>query len=102
MRAIAVCKLVLKIQPEHADTLRRLAVMNQQIGQGPTRTASMAEHNLALHDSPNVAAIRRNSGTMGDGATIGCAATRRLQACATAGAGASSSNRHRRSSRRAR
>ncbi|MCW5801749.1 MAG: cyclic nucleotide-binding domain-containing protein [Deltaproteobacteria bacterium] len=64
VQAIAVCKLVLQIDPEHADTLRRLAQMNQQIGQGPTRAAGMAEHNLALHDSPNVAAIRRNSGTV--------------------------------------
>src|SRR5512147_698630 len=37
VQAIAVCKLVLQIDPQHVDTLRRLATMNEQIGQGPTR-----------------------------------------------------------------
>lgn len=61
VQAIAVCKLVLQIDPQHVDTLRRLAMMNEQIGQGPTRAGGMAENNPALHDSPNVAAIRHPS-----------------------------------------
>lgn len=63
VQAIAVCKLVLQIDPQHVDTLRRLATMNEQIGQVPTRAGGMAENNPALHDSPNVAAIR-HTGTM--------------------------------------
>jgi CRP-like cAMP-binding protein len=58
VQAIAVCKVILQIDPNHADTLRRLAEMNEQIGAGQTRAASMAENNPALHEHPNVAAIR--------------------------------------------
>jgi CRP-like cAMP-binding protein len=61
VQAIAVCKLILQIQPEHADTLRRLSQMSEQVGMGPTRAANMAENNPALHENPNVAAIRRAS-----------------------------------------
>jgi CRP-like cAMP-binding protein len=61
VQAIAVCKLVLQIDPQHVDTLRRLATMNEQIGQVPTRAGTMAENNPALHDSPTVAAIRNSS-----------------------------------------
>ncbi|HSK02235.1 MAG TPA: cyclic nucleotide-binding domain-containing protein [Kofleriaceae bacterium] len=61
VQAIAVCKLVLQIDPQHVDTLRRLATMNEQIGQAPTRASGMAENNPALHEDPNVAAIRRAS-----------------------------------------
>src|SRR5829696_2063551 len=63
VQAIAVCKLVLQIDPQHVDTLRRLSTMNEQIGQGPTRAGGMAENNPALHEDPNVAAIRRASST---------------------------------------
>jgi cAMP-dependent protein kinase regulator len=58
VQAIAVCKVVLQIDPNHADTLRRLAEMNEQIGAGQTRAATMAENNPALHENPSVAAIR--------------------------------------------
>lgn len=61
VQAIAVCKLVLQIDPQHVDTLHRLATMNEQIGQAPTRAGGMAENNPALHEDPNVAAIRRAS-----------------------------------------
>jgi CRP-like cAMP-binding protein len=61
VQAIAVCKLVLQIDPQHVDTLRRLARMNEQVGQGPTRAGAVAEHNPTLHHDPNVAAIRRGS-----------------------------------------
>jgi|MudIll2142460700_1097286.scaffolds.fasta_scaffold16344_2 CRP-like cAMP-binding protein len=59
VQAIAVCKLVLQIDPQHQEALRRLAQMNQQLGAGPTRAAGMAENNPALHENPNVAALRR-------------------------------------------
>lgn len=65
VQAMAVCKLILQIDPRHAGALSRLSQMNEQVGQGPTRASTMAENNPALHASPNVAAIRRNT-TAGD------------------------------------
>ena len=58
VQAIAVCKVILQLDPNHADTFRRLAEMNEQIGAGQTRAATMAENNPALHENPSVAAIR--------------------------------------------
>jgi CRP-like cAMP-binding protein len=58
VQAIAVCKVILQIAPNHADTLRRLAEMNERIGASQTRAASMADNNPALHENPSVAAIR--------------------------------------------
>jgi CRP-like cAMP-binding protein len=58
VQAIAVCKVILQIDPNHADTFRRLAEMNEQIGAGQTRVQTMAENNPALHANPSVAAIR--------------------------------------------
>jgi CRP-like cAMP-binding protein len=59
VQAIAVCKVILQLDPNHADTFRRLAEMNEQIGAGQTRAASMAENNPALHENPSVAALRQ-------------------------------------------
>jgi CRP-like cAMP-binding protein len=59
VQAIAICKLVLQIRPGHPDTLRRLGTMTEDLGAGPTRAGSMAEHNTSLHEDPNVNAIRR-------------------------------------------
>ena len=59
VQAIAVCKIVLQIEPDNADALRRLSQMNAQVGQGPTRAAGLAENNPGLHQDTNVAAIRR-------------------------------------------
>jgi hypothetical protein len=61
VQAIAVCKVILQIDPNHEGTLERLARMTEQVGAVPTRAAGFAENNPALHDSPNVAAIRRAS-----------------------------------------
>jgi CRP-like cAMP-binding protein len=63
VQAIAVCKVILQLDPNHADTFRRLAEMNEQIGAGQTRAASMAENNPALHENPSVAAIRQGRTT---------------------------------------
>src|SRR5262249_14525913 len=63
VQAIAVCKVILQIDPNHAGTFRRLAEMNEQIGAGQTRAASIAEHNPALHKNPSVAAIRGRTTT---------------------------------------
>ncbi len=64
VQAIAVCKLVLQIDPQHASALRRLAQMNEQVGAGPTRAAGMAENNPGLHENPNVNALRTSGPTM--------------------------------------
>lgn len=61
VQAIAVCKLILQIDPQHGETLQRLARMNEMRGSSPTRTAAMAENNPALHENPAVEAIRRRS-----------------------------------------
>jgi CRP-like cAMP-binding protein len=65
VQAIAVCKVILHLDPNHADTFRRLAEMNEQIGASQTRAASMAENNPALHEHPSVAALRRGRATIG-------------------------------------
>ncbi|CAN5855207.1 hypothetical protein BH11MYX3_BH11MYX3_41380 [soil metagenome] len=70
VQAIAVCKLILQIDPQHGGALGRLAQMNEQVGQGPTRAAGFAENNPELHSSPNVAMLRRSptqAGPMTDG-----------------------------------
>jgi len=64
VQAIAVCKIILQIDPNHAETLFRLARMNEQIGAGQTRVATLAENNPALHADENVNAIRRASSSM--------------------------------------
>src|SRR5882672_11182920 len=64
VQAIAVCKVILQIAPNHADTLRRLAEMNERIGASQTRAASMADNNPALHENPSVAAIRGRTTTV--------------------------------------
>jgi CRP-like cAMP-binding protein len=58
VQAIAVCKVILQIDPNHADTFRRLAEMNERIGASQTRAQAMADNNPALHENPSVAAIR--------------------------------------------
>jgi CRP-like cAMP-binding protein len=63
VQAIAVCKVILQIDPNHADTLRRLAEMNEQIGAHQTRAATMADNNPALHENPSVAALRNRTTT---------------------------------------
>ena len=64
VQAIAVCKLILQIDPKNDDALRRIATINEQIGAGPSRAVAMAEHNPALADSAAVAALKgRPEGT---------------------------------------
>jgi CRP-like cAMP-binding protein len=61
VQAIAVCKLILQIEPKHEGSLGRLAQMNEQLGLGPTRAQGFAENNPGLHQNPNVQAIRRGA-----------------------------------------
>src|SRR5262249_27951606 len=64
VQAIAVCKLILQIDPEHDATLRRLAQINELIGTTSTRAGALAENNPALYEDPNVAEIRRANTTV--------------------------------------
>ncbi len=61
VQAIAVCKLILQIDPANDDALRRLAAMNEQVGQGPTRTMAMIENNPNLAENEKVQALRRGT-----------------------------------------
>jgi CRP-like cAMP-binding protein len=61
VQAIAVCKLILQIDPKNDDALRRLASMNEQVGQGPTRVMAMAENNPNLAENEKVQALRRGT-----------------------------------------
>ncbi|MGE5187286.1 MAG: cyclic nucleotide-binding domain-containing protein [Acidobacteriota bacterium] len=58
VQAIAVCKLILQIDPKNDEALRRISAINEQIGAGPSRAVAMAEHNPALADSAAVAHLR--------------------------------------------
>jgi CRP-like cAMP-binding protein len=59
VQAIAVCKLILQIDPRNDDALKRIATMNEQIGAGPSRAIAIAENNPSLADSAAVAALRK-------------------------------------------
>jgi CRP-like cAMP-binding protein len=63
VQAIAVCKLILQIDPRNDDALVRLASMNEQVGQGPTRTMAMVDANPTLADNEKVAALRAGRGS---------------------------------------
>jgi len=68
VQAIAVCKLILQIDPRHDAALQRIGAMNEQIGAGPTRALVMADNNPNLAENTAVAALRRGS-TEGGGGT---------------------------------
>jgi CRP-like cAMP-binding protein len=59
VQAIAVCKLILQVDPKNDDALRRISSMNEQIGAGPTRAATIADNNPGLAENQAVAALRR-------------------------------------------
>lgn len=61
VQAIAVCKLILQIDPKNTEALARLAAMNEQVGQGPTRTMVMIENNPNLANNEKVQALRRGT-----------------------------------------
>ncbi len=63
VQAIAVCKLILQIDPRHGAALQRIAAMNEQIGAGPTRALAMADNNPNLAGSDAVQNLRRRGTT---------------------------------------
>lgn len=63
VQAIAVCKLILQIDPKNDDALRRLAQMNEQVGAGPSRAIALAEGNPNLADNAAVTALRTRGHT---------------------------------------
>src|SRR5580698_9248745 len=63
VQAIAVCKLILQIDPRNDIALQRIAAMNEQIGAGPTRAAAIADNNPNLANNAAVSAIRSRGNT---------------------------------------
>jgi CRP-like cAMP-binding protein len=63
VQAIAVCKLILQLDPSHLTTQSRLAAINEQQGHANTRIGTLVESNVALHDVPAVAALREGAYT---------------------------------------
>ena len=63
VQAIAVCKLILQIDPQHSGALGRLSTMNEQVGAGPSRAQSYADNNPELHTNPNVQLLRHRKDT---------------------------------------
>src|SRR5580693_7594894 len=63
VQAIAVCKLILQIDPRNDIALQRIAAMNEQIGAGPTRAATIADNNPNLANNAAVSAIRSRGNT---------------------------------------
>lgn len=66
VQAIAVCKLILQIDPQHSGALGRLSQMNEQVGAGPSRAQSYADNNPELHTNPNVQLLRRRDTQAGN------------------------------------
>jgi CRP-like cAMP-binding protein len=62
VQAIAVCKLILQIDPKNDTALQSIASMNEQIGAGPTRVIAMAEANPNLSENAAVAALKAGTG----------------------------------------
>lgn len=66
VQAIAVCKVILQINPDDDTALQRIASISEQIGAGPTRASVVADHNPNLAENTAVAALRRSpSGVSG-------------------------------------
>jgi len=58
VQAIAVCKLILQLDPTHTATQLRLSAINEQQGNASTRIGTLVEGNVSLHDNPAVALLR--------------------------------------------
>ena len=63
VQAIAVCKLILQVDPKNNEALNKLAAMNQQVGAGPTRAMAIVDANPTLADNERVAALRAGRGS---------------------------------------
>ncbi|MBP9205390.1 MAG: cyclic nucleotide-binding domain-containing protein [Kofleriaceae bacterium] len=59
VQAIAVCKLILQIDPNHSAAIAKLAAISGQQDAGPSRLGTLAESHRSLHGDPMVDAIRR-------------------------------------------
>jgi CRP-like cAMP-binding protein len=58
VQAIAVCKLILQLDPTHTGTQVRLSAINEQQGNASTRIGNLVESNVSLHDNPAVQMLR--------------------------------------------
>ncbi|HVV83638.1 MAG TPA: cyclic nucleotide-binding domain-containing protein [Kofleriaceae bacterium] len=58
VQAIAVCKIVLQIEPAHASTQDRLAEISEQQAAGQSRFGALADRHRSLHGIPAVEMLR--------------------------------------------
>ncbi len=61
VQAIAVCKLILQIDPNHLSTQRRLAELNTAHVTGKSRIGALSDSHPSLHGNPSVSRIRADS-----------------------------------------
>jgi CRP-like cAMP-binding protein len=66
VQAIAVCKLILQLDPTHPQTQLRLSAINEQQGNASTRIGTLVEGNTSLHDNPMVQALRTRPPPLGE------------------------------------
>lgn len=63
VQAIAVCKLILQLDPTNSDAAHRLANINESQGTGQTRIGALADSHPSLHGNEAVAALRERGVT---------------------------------------
>ncbi len=64
VQAIAVCKLILQLDPANSDAAHRLANINESQGTGQTRIGALADSHPSLHGNEAVAALRERGVTV--------------------------------------
>ena len=58
VQAIAVCKVILQMEPAHAAAQDRLAAISEQQAAGQSRFGALADRHRSLHGVPGVEALR--------------------------------------------
>ena len=58
VQAIAVCKVILSLEPGHDSAKRRLATMSEQHDAGRSQAGALADRHLSLHGLPVVELLR--------------------------------------------
>jgi cAMP-dependent protein kinase regulator len=62
VQAIAVCKVILQIEPSHNAAQERLAEISEQQAAGQSRFGALADRHRSLHGVPSVEALRAAEG----------------------------------------
>ncbi|MBK9031712.1 MAG: cyclic nucleotide-binding domain-containing protein [Myxococcales bacterium] len=65
VQAIAVCKVILSLEPGHDSAKRRLATMSEQQDAGRSQAGALADRHLSLHGLPVVEMLRASEPTRG-------------------------------------